>query len=175
MRGSCLSHAQISLQYLKFSLRYTMGNMSGMFLFAFWVIRALKCVAVVFPKFESAGIPVRPFRYLDTSILIVARAPCLRARDAHAQRDMTRFASCVNHITMMSPAFTFHSCHVVLRWHDVISIRIVGTPRHYGSHGDDIDMTSPCSHCIRIALVTSSWSDRDVIATRVNHDCSRGA
>ena len=29
-----------------------MGNMFGMFSFAFWVIRALKCEAVNFPKFE---------------------------------------------------------------------------------------------------------------------------
>ena len=27
-----------------------------------------------------------------------------------------------------------HSCHVGMRWHDVISVRIVGAPRHYGSH-----------------------------------------
>ena len=33
-----------------------MGNMSGMFSFAFWVIMALKCEAVRFIKFESAGV-----------------------------------------------------------------------------------------------------------------------
>ena len=109
-----------------------MGNMSGMFSFAFWVIRTLKCVAVIFPKFELAGVPVRPFEYLDMPILIIVCAPC--TRDAHAQRDVTRFASCVNHVTMTSPAFAFHSCHVGMRWHDVISVRVVGTPRHYGSH-----------------------------------------
>ena len=61
-----------------------MENISGMFLFAFWVIRALKCEAVNFPKFESAGIPVRPFEYLDAPILIIACAPCMCVRDLHA-------------------------------------------------------------------------------------------
>ena len=84
MRGSRLPHAQFSLQYLKFSLRYTMGNMFGMFSFAFWVIRTLKCEAVNFIKFESAGVPVRPFEYLDAPILIIARAPCIHACDVHA-------------------------------------------------------------------------------------------
>ena len=125
MRGSRLPHDQFSLQYLKFSLRYTMGNMSGMFSFAFWVIRALKCEEDIFPKFQSAGVPVRPFGYLNAPILIIARAPFLHARDAHAQHDVTRFASCVNHVTMMSPAFAVHSCHVGMRWHDVISVRVV--------------------------------------------------
>ena len=35
---------------------------------------------------------------------------------------------------MMSPAFVFHSCHVEMRWHAIISVRIVGTPCYYGSH-----------------------------------------
>ena len=77
-----------------------MGNMFGMFSFAFWVIRALKCEVVNFPKFESAGIPVRPFKYLDAPILIIAHVPCMCAHDAHAQRDITRFAYDANHITM---------------------------------------------------------------------------
>ena len=111
-----------------------MGNMSGMFLFAFWVIRALKCEVVIFPKFKSAGVPIRPFEYLDAPILIIAHAPCLHAHDAHAQRDVTRFASCVNYVTMMSPVFAFHLCNVGMRWHDVISVHIVGTPHHYRSH-----------------------------------------
>ena len=125
MKGSCLPHAQFSLQYLKFSLRYTMGNMSGMFWFAFGVIRALKCEAVIFPKFESAGIPIRPFEYLDTPILIIACAPCMHACDAHAQRDVTRFAYDANHVTMTSPVFPFHLCHVEMRWHDIIGVRVV--------------------------------------------------
>ena len=105
-----------------------------MFPFAFWVIRTLKYVEVIFPKFQSAGVPARPFEYLDAPILLIAHAPCSRARDAHAQRDVTRFASCVNHVTVTSPAFAFHSCHVGMRWHDVIRVRVGGTPRHYGSH-----------------------------------------
>ena len=133
-RGSRLPHAQFSLQYLKFSLRYTMRNMSGMFPLAFWVIRTLTCEAVIFPKIQSAGVLARPFEYLDAPILLIARAPCSRTRDAHAQHDVTRFASCVNHVTMTSPAFAFHSCHVGMRWHDVISVRIGGTPCHYGLH-----------------------------------------
>ena len=111
-----------------------MGNMSGMFSFAFWVIRTLKCEVVIFPKIKSAGVHVRLFEYLDAPILIITRAPCMHARDAHAQRDVTRFTSYVNHVTMMSPAFAFHSCHVAMMWNDVISVRILGTPRHYGSH-----------------------------------------
>ena len=54
-----------------------MENMFGMFSFAFWVIRALKCEAVHFVKFELAGIPVRPFEHLDVPILIIACAPCM--------------------------------------------------------------------------------------------------
>ena len=134
MRGSCLPHAQFSLQYLKFSLRYTMGNMFGMFSFAFWVIRTLKCEVVNFLKFESAGIPIRPIEYLDVPILIIACVPCMCTCDAHAHHDITRFAYNVNHITMTSPAFVFHSCHVEMRWHDVISVCVVGTLHHHGSH-----------------------------------------
>ena len=108
--------------------------MSGMFSFAFWVIRTLKCEAVIFPKYEPADVPVRSFKYLDAPILIIAHAPCSCVHDAHAQRDVTRFASCVNHVTMTSPAFVFNSCHIGMRWHDVISVRVVGIPRHYGPH-----------------------------------------
>ena len=134
MRASCLPHAQFSLQYLKFALRYTMGNMFGMFSFAFWVFRALTFEAFNFVKFESAGIPIRPFKYLDTPILIIARASCMCVCNVHAHHDVTRFADDANHVTMMSPAFMFHSCHVERRWHDVISVCIVGTPCHLGSH-----------------------------------------
>ena len=90
-RGSCLPHAKFSLKYLKFSLRYTMGNMFGMFSFAFWVIRTLKCEAVNFLKFESAGIPIRLFKYLDAPILIIAHTPCMHTCDVHAYHDITRF------------------------------------------------------------------------------------
>ena len=108
--------------------------MFGMFSFAFWVIRALKFEAVNFVKFESAGISVRPFEYLDTPILIIAHAPCTCMHDTHAQRDITRFAYDANHVTMMSPAFMFHLCRVEMRWHDIIGVCIVGTPRHHGLH-----------------------------------------
>ena len=111
-----------------------MGNMSGMFSFAFWVIWSLKCEVVIFPKFELAGIPVRPYEYLDAPILIIAHGPYSHMRDAHAQQDVTRFASCANHITMTSLVLAFHSCHVGMRWHDIIGVHVVGTPCHYGSH-----------------------------------------
>ena len=111
-----------------------MENMSGMFSFAFCVIRALKCAVVNFPKFESAGVPIRPFEYLDAPILIIAHAPCSRVYNAHAQCDVTRFEYDANHVTMMSPVFTFHSCHVVMRWHDIIGVCSVGTPHHHGLH-----------------------------------------
>ena len=108
--------------------------MFGMFSFAFWVIRALKCEAVNFPKFELAGVPIRPFEYLDMPILIIAHVPCMRVHNAHAQCDVTRFTYDANHITMISTAFMFHSCHIEMRWHDVIGVCLVGTPHHHGSH-----------------------------------------
>ena len=148
-----------------------MGNMFGMFSFAFWVIRTLKCEAGNFLKFELAGIPVRPFKYLGALILIIAHAPCMHANDVHAHCDVTRFAYDVNHVTVTSPAFAFHLCHMKMRWHDIIGVCIVGTPLH----GDDIGMTSSCSHCVCITLMTSSCSDYDIIATCVNHDCSHGS
>ena len=134
MRGSCLPHAEFSLQYLKFSLRYTMGDMFGMFSFAFWVIRALKCEVVNFVKFKSAGIPIRPFKYLDMPILIIACAPCTCAHNVHAHHDIRRFTYDANHVIMTSPAFAFHLCHVERTWHDVIGVHIVGTSRHHGLH-----------------------------------------
>ena len=108
-----------------------MGNMFGMFSFAFWVIRALECEAVNFPKF---GIPVRPFKYLDVPILITACVPCTCTHALHAHHDVTRSAYDANHITMMSPLFTFQLCHVETMWHDIIGVHIVGTPCHHGSH-----------------------------------------
>ena len=134
MRGSCLRHAQFSLQYLKFSLRYTMRNMFGMFMFTFWVITTWKCEMVNFPKFELAGMTIRPFKYLGAPILLRPCVPCMCAHDAHAHHDVTRFAYGVNHITMMSPVFAFHSCHVGMRWHDIIGVQIVEIPCHHGSH-----------------------------------------
>ena len=134
MRGSHLPHAQFSLQYLKFSLRYTMRNMFGMFSFAFWVIRTLECEAVNFFKFKSAGVPIRLFEYLSAPILIIAHVPCTCICDVHAHHDVTRFIYDANHVTMMSPASVFHLRHTGMRWHDVIGVHIVGTPHHHGLH-----------------------------------------
>ena len=133
-RGSHFPHAQFSLKYLKFSLSYTMVNMFGISHLHFGYLRVLKCEAVNFVKFESVGIPIRLIEYLDVPILIIAHVPRICAHDAHAHGDVTRFAYDVNYITMTSPAFMFHSCHVERRWHDVISVCIVGTPCHHGLH-----------------------------------------
>ena len=111
-----------------------MGKMFGMFSFAFWVLRALKCDAVNFPKFESADITVRLIEYLDVPIFIIACAPSMRACDMHAHCDITRFTFDANHVIMMSLVFTYHLCHIEMRWHDVIGVRIVGTPHHHGLH-----------------------------------------
>ena len=54
-----------------------MGNMSGMFLFAFWVFSTQKCEAVNFPKCESAYVNARPFGYLGMPFLLRACAPCM--------------------------------------------------------------------------------------------------
>ena len=111
-----------------------MGNMFGMFLFAFWVVRTLKCEAVDFLKFKSAGIPVRSFKYLCVPIFIIAHAPCMHTHNMYAHHAVTRFAYDVSHVTMMSPVFVFHSCHIGMRWHDVIGVNIGGTPCHHGLH-----------------------------------------
>ena len=111
-----------------------MGNMFGMFSFAFWVIRTLKCELVNFLNFELAGIPMRPFKYLSLLIFIIACVPCTHMHDTHAHHDITRFAYDANHVTMMSPAFVFHLCHIEMRWHDINSVCIVGTPHHHGLH-----------------------------------------
>ena len=71
---------------------------------------------------------------LDAPILIIAHAPCIRACDTHAHHDVTRFTYDVNHVTMTSRLFTFDSCHVERRWHDIISVHIVETPCPHGSH-----------------------------------------
>ena len=134
MRGSYLPHALFSLQYLKFSLGYTTGNMFGMFLFAFWVFRALKCEAVNFIVLKSAGIPLRLFEYLDKPILIIACVPCMCTHDTHAHHDITRFTYDANHVTMTTPVFAFHLCHVEMRWHDIIGVCVVGTQCHHGLH-----------------------------------------
>ena len=133
-KGLLLPHAKFSLQYLKFSLKHTMRNMFGMFSYAFWVISTWKCEAVNFLKSKSAGVPIRLFEYLSTPILVIAHAPCTHACNVHAHHDITRFADDANHVTMTSPAFAFHSCHIGMRWHDVMGVCIVGTPCHHGLH-----------------------------------------
>ena len=120
MRGSHLPHAKLSLQYLKFSLRYTMGNMFGMFLFAFWVFSTWKCEVVNFLMFWSACMNARPHGFLGMPFLNIAHAPHTCVHNAYAQCDVTRFTYDVNHITMMSPEFAICSWHVGMRWHDVI-------------------------------------------------------
>ena len=132
--GFSFTPAQFSLQYLKFSLRYTMRNMFGMFSFECWVFMMLKCEAVNFLKFKSAGICIRPFEYLSVPILIIAHAPCMHAHDMHDHHDVTRFAYDANHVTMTSPAFMFHLCHIGMLWHDIIGVHIVGMLHHHGLH-----------------------------------------
>ena len=105
-----------------------------MFLFAFWVISTQKCVVVNFLKFESAGIPIKPFEYLGMPILLIAHVPCMSAHDAHAHHDIKIFTYDVNHVTMTSPVFAFHSCHVGMRWHEIMGVHVAGTPHHHGLH-----------------------------------------
>ena len=73
---------------------------------------------------------------MDIFLLISLRAhaPCMCTHNMHANHDVTRFAYDANHVTMTSPAFVFHSCHIGMRWHDIIGVHIVGTPCHYGLH-----------------------------------------
>ena len=80
--------------------------------------------------FKSAGIPIRPFEYLDVPILIRA----MHTHDIHPYHDVRRFAYDASHVTMTSPAFTFHLSHIEMKWHDIMSVHIVGTPHHHGSH-----------------------------------------
>ena len=94
------------------------------------------------------------------------------ACDVHAHHDITRFAYEANHVTMMSPVFTFHSCHLGKMWHDIIGVHVVGTPCIIW---DDVAMTSSCSHCIHITLMMSSCLVHDVTVTHMNHDFSHGA
>ena len=97
-----------------------MRNMFGMFSFAFWVIKALKCEVVNFLKFKSAGVPVRLFEYLSMPFLLIVHTPCMHICNMHAYHYITRFPYDADHVTMMSQAFAFHSCHIGMRRHDVI-------------------------------------------------------
>ena len=108
--------------------------MFGMFSFAFCVFRALKCEVDDFLKFKLDGMPIRLFECFSVPILIIACAPCMGTCNAHAHHDVTRFTYDANHVTMTSPVFLFHLCHVEMRWHDIIGVCIVGTPHHHGLH-----------------------------------------
>ena len=79
-----------------------------MFLFAFWVISTQKCVVVNFHKFKSAGIPIRPFKYLGMPILIKAHVPCTCTCSMHAHHDVTRFVL-ENHQVWVVPPNGGHS------------------------------------------------------------------
>ena len=111
-----------------------MRNMFGMLSFAFWVISTQKCETVDFLKFQLTGISIRPFEYLGTPILLREHTLCMHMCGVHASHDITRFAYDANHVTMKSPAFAFHSCHIGMRWNDVIGVCIVGKPHHHGLH-----------------------------------------
>ena len=76
-----------------------------MFSFAFWVISTQKCEVVNFPKFESAGVPVRLLKYLGMSILLRAHVPWTHTHDVHVHHDITRFAHDANHVTSVCIPF----------------------------------------------------------------------
>ena len=124
MRGSCLPHAKFSLESVILIKKYTMGIMFGMFLFAFRVFNTKKCEAVIFTKFELACMYTRPLEYLDTIFLHRACAPCMLMHIVHPKHDVTRFTYNVNHVIMTSLSFAFHLCHVGMRWHDIIGVRV---------------------------------------------------
>ena len=70
----------------------------------------------------------------STQIVRYAFFTRMCAHDVHAQCDVTRFAYDASHITMMSPVFEFHLCHVRMSWHDVIGVHIARTPHHHVLH-----------------------------------------
>ena len=70
---------------------------------------------------------------LKHTILLTAHVPCMCTHNAHVC-DITRFTYDANGVTMMSPEFVFHLCHVGMMWHDVIGVCIGGTPHHHGLH-----------------------------------------
>ena len=112
MRGSHLPHAKFSLQSIKYSLRYAMGIMFGMFSFAFGNL-----------------VPKNVKQLISLSLSQLACMPghsdtCIHVCDVHARQDITRFTNKVNHVIMTSSAFTFHLCHIGMRWHDVIGVHI---------------------------------------------------
>ena len=74
--GFSITPCQIAIKFL---LRYTMGIMFGMFLFAFQVFITQKCEAVIFPKFKSACVHARPLGYLD----VPSHWACTLCRHVH--------------------------------------------------------------------------------------------
>ena len=101
-----------------------MRIMFGMFWLAFWVFSTQKCEAVIFAKLVLACMHARPLKYLDVLVFYRACASCMHAHIMHARHDITIFTYNVNHVIMTSSEFTFHSCHVGMRWHDVIGVYI---------------------------------------------------
>ena len=69
MRGSCVLHAQFSLQSVNFSLRYAMGIMVGVFWCAFWLFSTGKYVVLIFAEFRSTCVHARPLNYLYALVL----------------------------------------------------------------------------------------------------------
>ena len=57
-----------------------------------------------------------------------------RAHTTHMPNVTSQGLHMINHVTMTSPAFAFHSCDVETRWHDVIGVRVVETPCYHGLH-----------------------------------------
>ena len=55
------------------------GNHVRHVLVCIWVFCTWKCEAVNFPKFKSAGMLIRPFKYLGVPILLRAHVPCMHA------------------------------------------------------------------------------------------------
>ena len=120
MKGSCLPDAKFSLQLVKILLRYAMGTCltcSGMH-FGY-----LAPETVIFNKFGPACMHPRPLDYLDVLALYRAHVSCACPCIMHARHDTT-FAYNANHVIMMSSAFAFHSCHVGVRWHDIIGVHL---------------------------------------------------
>ena len=51
------------------------------------------------------------------AIMVITKKLASHVHDAHAHHNITRFTYDTNHVTMMSPAFMFHLCHVDVRLH----------------------------------------------------------
>ena len=62
----------------------------------------------------------RPLDFLDVLVLHREHEPCMCTHMMHAQCDVTN----ANLVVMTSLAFAFHSCHVGIRWHDVIGVHV---------------------------------------------------